>query len=191
MVVLAVLVLADSTRYRGAIGAAGALIAIVLAMVAWLPWQAVVAACESASRLPRLMRKVLVSVSSAMASTRPLLRPVPLMFGFATGLLAWGLEGLGLGVLTGIFPSSHLDITTAVGIYAIAVLVGGLSFLPGGLGSTEAVMTTLLVAHKFPIGDAVFVTLTCRIVTLWLAVFLGWVATLRLQRTLAIASPSV
>jgi len=74
----------------------------------------------------------------------------------------------------------------AVGIYAVAVLVGALSFLPGGLGSTEAVMTTLLVAHGTSFGDAVFVTLACRIVTLWLAVVLGWVAVLSLrQRALA------
>jgi uncharacterized protein (TIRG00374 family) len=191
MVFLALLVFADSTSYRGVIGAAGALIAIVLVVVAWLPWEAIGVACESAARLPRPMRTALVSVSSALASTRPLLRPMPLVLGFAAGLLAWGVEGLGLGVLTGIFPTLHLDITTAVGIYAIAVLVGGLSFLPGGLGSTEAVMTTLLVAHKFSVGDAVFVTLACRVVTLWLAVLLGWVATLLLrQRTLAVASPS-
>jgi hypothetical protein len=47
-------------------------------------------------------------------------------------------------------------------------------------------MTTLLVAHGITFGDAVFVTLACRIVTLWLAVVLGWLAVLSLrQRPLA------
>jgi len=50
------------------------------------------------------------------------------------------------------------------------------------LGSTEAVMSALLVARGFPVGDAVFVTLACRIVTLWLAVVLGWVAVLTLRQ---------
>jgi uncharacterized protein (TIRG00374 family) len=68
--------------------------------------------------------------------------------------------------------------------------VGALSFLPGGLGSTEAVMTTLLVAHGFAVGNAVLVTLVCRLVTLWLAVLLGWVAALfHRQRSLAPAVP--
>jgi uncharacterized protein (TIRG00374 family) len=71
---------------------------------------------------------------------------------------------------------SHLDLTAAVGIYAVAVLVGAVSFLPGGLGSTEAVMTTLLVARGFSVGDSIFMTLACRLLTLWLAVVLGWVA---------------
>jgi uncharacterized membrane protein YbhN (UPF0104 family) len=62
------------------------------------------------------------------------------------------------------------------------VLIGGLSFLPGGLGSTEAVMSALLVAHGFSVGDAVFVTLACRLVTLWLAVLLGWGAVLFLRQ---------
>jgi uncharacterized protein (TIRG00374 family) len=189
MVVLAVLLLADSAKYRGGIGAAGALIVIVLGTVALLPWPLIAARCESAARLPRPIRGALVTVSSAFASTRPLLRPAPLALGFAVALLAWGLEGLGFGVLTRAFPAVQLDTLTGIGIYAIAVLVGGLSFLPGGLGSTEAVMTTLLVAHEFTIGDAVFVTLICRVVTLWLAVLLGWVATVLLrQRTLAVAS---
>jgi hypothetical protein len=43
-------------------------------------------------------------------------------------------------------------------------------------------MTTLLVAHGVAFGDAVFVTLACRIVTLWLAVVLGWLAVLSLRQ---------
>jgi uncharacterized protein (TIRG00374 family) len=84
----------------------------------------------------------------------------------------------------------HLDPMTAVGIYAVAVLVGGLSFLPGGVGSTEAVMTTLLATHGYSVSQALLITLTCRLVTLWLAVGLGWIAVFALrQRTAAEATP--
>jgi len=69
----------------------------------------------------------------------------------------------------------------AVGIYGIAVLVGGLSFLPGGLGSTEAAMTGLLVTHGFTLSQGLLVTLTCRLVTLWLGVCIGWLAVLTLR----------
>jgi glycosyltransferase 2 family protein len=65
---------------------------------------------------------------------------------------------------------------TAVGTYGIAVLVGGLSFLPGGLGSTEAAMTGLLVTQGFAVSEGLLITLTCRLVTLWLGVAVGWVA---------------
>ena len=65
---------------------------------------------------------------------------------------------------------------TGIGIYAIAVLAGVLSFLPGGLGSTEAVMGVLLVAFGADGSAAVAITLLCRVATLWFAVALGGVA---------------
>ena len=186
MAALAALLMADVPDYRNAVYVAALLVLAILGLLAMLPWRAVSLRFQAATRLPSLLRKVLVGVTSTLAATRPLLQPVPLAVGFSLGLLAWGFEGLGLGVLSGASPAPHLDMVVAVGIYAVAVLVGALSFLPGGLGSTEAVMTTLLVTHGASFGDAVFVTLACRIVTLWLAVVLGWVAVLSLrQRPLA------
>jgi uncharacterized protein (TIRG00374 family) len=118
------------------------------------------------------------------------LSPGALSVGFVLGFFAWGFEGIGLSVLAGASVVSHLDLFAAVGIYAVAVLVGAVSFLPGGLGSTEAVMTTLLVARGFPVADSIFITLSCRLLTLWLAVLLGWVAVLLLrQRSFAPAVP--
>jgi uncharacterized protein (TIRG00374 family) len=189
MVVLAALLFAGSPQYRGWIIGAAALSALVLAMFAMLPWSRLAAAANGSDRLPKVLRKVIGGISSALASTKPLLRPAPLLIGFAIALAAWGLEGVGLNVLLGMLPGTHVDVATAVGIYAVAVLIGGLSFLPGGLGSTEAVMTALLAAHGFSVGDSVFLTLACRLVTLWLAVILGWVAVLVLrQRPVAVAS---
>jgi uncharacterized protein (TIRG00374 family) len=181
MIVLAVMLLADSARYRPAIFAACVLIALGLSVVGLVPWQSIATTSESTRLAARPLRRVLLTIAATLSSTRPLLRPLPLAVGVAMGLLAWGFEGLGLGVLAGMFPGAGLDSLSAVGIYAVAVLVGAVSFLPGGLGGTEAVMTTLLVAHQFPLGDAVFITLLCRGVTLWLAVLLGWVATVLLR----------
>jgi uncharacterized protein (TIRG00374 family) len=189
MVVLAALLFAGSPEYRGAILGAAALVVGALVVFALVPWNRVTARLGTLDGIPGILRKALTGVTSALASTRPLLRPAPLAFGFAIGLVAWGLEGVGLNVLAGMLPGVHLDMPTAVGVYAVAVLVGGLSFLPGGLGSTEAVMTALLVTHGFTVGDAILVTLTCRLVTLWLAVCLGWIAVLALpKRAFVVAS---
>jgi uncharacterized protein (TIRG00374 family) len=72
-----------------------------------------------------------------------------------------------------------LPVTTAVFVYAFGMLVGGLSFLPGGLGSSEAVMIGLLMMHGFPESAAVTATLICRLATLWFAVGLGAVCLAR------------
>lgn len=182
MVVLAALLFAGSREYRGAIVGAAGLVAAALAVFAVVPWERLSGHLKAFGGLPALLRKGLVGITSALASTRPLLRPAPLLFGFAIALAAWGLEGVGLSVLTGMVPAVHVSLPAAVGVYAVAVLIGGLSFLPGGLGSTEAIMTTLLVALGVTLGEAILLTLACRIVTLWLAVCLGWVAVLILPK---------
>jgi uncharacterized membrane protein YbhN (UPF0104 family) len=42
-------------------------------------------------------------------------------------------------------------------------------------------MTALLATHGFNVADALLVTLVCRIVTLWLAVLIGWAAVISLR----------
>ena len=189
MVVLSALLLTASPGYESAISSAAALVAIALAALALVPWTALAAKLK-VSRTPGGLRRTLTGIASALASTRTLLRPAALVSGFILGLVAWGLEGVGLGLLSSIFPPLQLDPATAIGIYGVAVLVGGLSFLPGGLGSTEAVMTALLAQRGYPLSEALLITLTCRLVTLWFAVILGWLAVLALrQRAPAMVLP--
>lgn len=108
-------------------------------------------------------------------SAAVLLRPGYLLFGLGLGVLSWGLEGFSLYLLAR-DSGVGLSLATGIGIYAIAVLAGALSFLPGGLGGTEAVMGMLLVAFGADGPSAVAITLLCRIATLWFAVALGGVA---------------
>lgn len=182
MLVLACLILTISDRYTPAMwGAAGA-IATILVLLGALPWARIAAATASSPRVPRALRTPISTVAQTLATSRVLLRPATLLFGFTIALVAWGLEGLGLGLLGSMFSPSHLTWTSALGIYAVAVLIGALSFLPGGLGSTEAIMTALLAVRGYPVGQALLITLACRVVTLWLAVGIGWIAVLALRR---------
>jgi uncharacterized protein (TIRG00374 family) len=137
--------------------------------------------------LPAVVPRVMRSAGDALRAARPLVKPGAVLAGLALGLLAWGLEGAGLYVLSFIFPPAHLTLPLAVGIYSVAVLAGALSLLPGGLGGTEAVMTALLVSQGYPFAAALLITLACRLVTLWFAVVLGWAAimALRVRRPVA------
>ena len=109
-------------------------------------------------------------------SAAVLLRPGYLLFGLSLGVLSWGLEGLSLYWIAQEVGVVGVRLETGIGIYAMAVLAGALSFLPGGLGGTEAVMGVLLVAFGADSASAVAITLLCRIATLWFAVALGGVA---------------
>jgi uncharacterized protein (TIRG00374 family) len=186
MVALAALLFSASSTYHDTILASAAGAVCVLLALALLPWAAIAAWVDSTMDdstrgLPKSIRSILASIARALASTRTLLQPGLLVSGFLLGLLAWGLEGAGLALLSGMFPTVPLEPATAIGIYGAAVLIGGLSLLPGGLGSTEAVMTALLAGHGYSLSQALLITLTCRLVTLWLAVVLGWCALFALR----------
>jgi uncharacterized protein (TIRG00374 family) len=61
-------------------------------------------------------------------------------------------------------------------IFAFAMMVGAISVLPGGLGSTEATMIGLLVTQHVGFDVAVVATAVVRVTTLWFAVSLGLLA---------------
>lgn len=182
VVMLACLLFAADARYAGAVMGAALLILAVLCALGLTPWGTLRAWFNSQNWIPDVLRPSLTGLLSALISTRPLLRPRVLASGLVLGLAAWGCDGAGLGLLSSIYPTVHLSPMIALGIYGVAVLVGGLSLLPGGLGSTEAVMTALLVAHGHTGAAALLVTLVCRLVTLWLALCLGWIAVLLLRQ---------
>ncbi|MDN5870263.1 MAG: flippase-like domain-containing protein [Nitrococcus sp.] len=124
--------------------------------------------------LPR-MRRAAQRALDCLRQATVLLRFRLLLLGVGVGLISWGAEAVAF------YHVAHvLDIpigpVVAIGIYATAMLVGALSFLPGGLGSTEAVMVSLLVLAGAPVPAAVATTTVVRVATLWFAVVLGVVA---------------
>ena len=98
-----------------------------------------------------------------------------LLYGISIGLVAWGAEGVAFYYIMHVL-GSDLTLQGALFIYAFSMLVGALSFLPGGLGGTEATMVALLMLHNIPQPQAVAATVLIRIATLWFAVALGILA---------------
>ncbi|MFA0412097.1 YbhN family protein, partial [Vibrio splendidus] len=62
-------------------------------------------------------------------------------------------------------------------VYPTAMLSGAVSFIPGGIGATEAVIVFLLNQFDAPIPVASTVALLVRFSTLWLAMFIGILCT--------------
>lgn len=118
------------------------------------------------------VEKLLASAVSAWDQAFALMANRPLYAGMSVGLVAWAAEGVSLFVIAHGLGIT-LDLTTAIGIYAVSMLVGALSFIPGGLGSTEAVMALLLKLSGVDGSTAIAITLIARIATLWFAVVLG------------------
>ncbi|MDH5571586.1 MAG: flippase-like domain-containing protein [Gammaproteobacteria bacterium] len=109
-----------------------------------------------------------------------LLQLKPLSLGLISGAFAWAIQGIAFYY---ILFTLNIDITftTAIAIYAISLLAGAISFIPGGIGATEAVMYLLLVQMGVDTTNALIIPLISRISTLWFAVFLGLFASLNLS----------
>ncbi|NTS75943.1 flippase-like domain-containing protein [Catenovulum sp. SM1970] len=80
------------------------------------------------------------------------------------------------------FVLSAFDVGTdwpwyiVVGIYGLSTLLGALSFVPAGLGATEASLSLLLISQGVDAEIAVAVSLIFRLCTLWLAIGIGLIA---------------
>lgn len=127
---------------------------------------------------------------TAAEGARVLLRPGTFGLALAFGLLAWGLEGLALGIiLNGL--GAAVPWATAVAAFCAGTLAGVVSLLPGGLGTTEAGMVGLLVAEGVGHEAAVAATLLGRACTLGYGALLGALASLfwPMQRAEPAAEP--
>lgn len=119
-----------------------------------------------------------------LRSSASLLEPRLLVAALLLGVVSWGAEGVGLHVIAESLGLS-VSLPRAVGIYALAMLGGAASLVPGGLGGAEAVMAGLLAASGAGLPEAVAATLICRAATLWFAILLGMIAmgVLQVRRT--------
>lgn len=101
----------------------------------------------------------------------------PGIFSLATllGALACSSEALAFYWILN-WIGAEVPITFAVFVYALSILAGALSFMPGGLGGTEAVMATLLIWKGVPHADAIAAVVLIRLCTLWFSVGVGMIA---------------
>ena len=149
-----------------------ALAAVVLALLL-VQWTALIAAIDRwAQARPQKWARLVVKLCEVVLHFRRCFSLPAMGMGLALGIVAWFAEGLGFWWLL-VALDHPLPMSTAVFIYAFAMLVGALSFLPGGLGGSEAAMIALLSLNGFPEASAVTATLICRLATLWFAVGLG------------------
>lgn len=92
--------------------------------------------------------------------------------GTLVGLISWSAEAFALYLIC---VYLHLDVSVAVAmsIFALSMLIGAVSFLPGGLGTTEVAMGALLLSIGADASLAITATVLCRATTLWFGVAIG------------------
>lgn len=145
---------------------------------------------SGAARLP-VIGPVIGHARGYYESAYALFGPRVLLTAVGMGLMAWFAEALALVVILsglGIADGGEL-VLQATAAMAVAVLMGGLSFLPGGLGLAEGglVGLLLLVVPQITLAEAAAATMLFRLVTFWFGVSLGVVALAWVLRRLGTA----
>lgn len=138
-----------------------------------------------AARLPgKPLRQLVAFLLRGVDELGRFLRPAEGLVGMLTGTLAWLLTSI---IFVGIVHAIGLDLPwpVALGIYPLAMLVGALSFVPGGVGTTELAIVLMLGQFGVEARDATAAAVGVRLVTLWFAVAVGILAILLLELRLS------
>lgn len=118
-------------------------------------------------------RRVAPAIARVLESLRTLLRPAELGVGVGLAFGAWAAQAGSL-MLSAAAIGMPIGFLHAAFTYAVSVLVGVATLVPGGIGVAELSMGGVL--HELaglPSSEAVATTILTRLVTLWLAVVLG------------------
>lgn len=177
--------------------ALGAMLGLVLTLLILL----ILTGCSVwlQTRLLRLTRLIPVTPFRRLASflldgliaAGPSWKPAAALPGMAWGTIAWLLSAVAFATLCSA-AGLQLEWHQALGIYPIAMLAGAVSFVPGGVGTTEAAIVLMLAATGASLDAAMAVAVGIRLTSLWLAVAVGMLAmtNLELQTTRALSPPS-
>jgi HAD superfamily hydrolase (TIGR01490 family) len=120
-----------------------------------------------------LPRKLADAGSDGLTAIKALLQPHVLLQATVIGALAWSLEGVSLWLLLRGMGIEEIGIGGATIAHIAAGLLGALTLLPGGLGSTEAGTVGLLALQGVGVAAATPATLLIRLMTLWFATAMG------------------
>ena len=99
--------------------------------------------------------------------------------GLKSGILSfifWVIQGVAVYFVLLALEINQLNFLIVTSSNAISVLIGALSFMPGGLGVTEASMGGLLSLQGVEISFALIAAVIIRIFTSWYTVVAGFIA---------------
>lgn len=125
--------------------------------------------------LPARFAHILEFLLETILSFRVCFSSKALTVGTILGVIAWAAEAVAFYCILELL-GLHIALDSAISIYAVSVLVGALTFLPGGLGGVEVTMIQLLMLVGADPADAATATVMIRMTTLWFSVFLGLIA---------------
>jgi uncharacterized protein (TIRG00374 family) len=123
----------------------------------WAPW-------KKMERL-KYLESLLLSLTKLFSARE-------FIFGVILGVIAWSLVGLVFYLILGAL-GVNLDYISVLGSTSVSLVAGALSFIPGGVGVTEYIQSSILIALGGSEGLVLNATFIGRMLTLCFAILFG------------------
>jgi len=90
-------------------------------------------------------------------------------------VLYWMINGLIVYCILIALDITNINFLIATSTNSLSVIIGALSFIPGGIGITESSMTGLFSLHGVEFNTGIILGVLIRFFTLWCSVFVGFI----------------
>lgn len=94
---------------------------------------------------------------------------------FGLSILYWIIISIAVHFILLSFGIDSINILKTISIYSSSVVIGAISFIPGGLGITEGSLIGLFSLEGIDISLALILSVMIRILTMWYSVSIGFI----------------
>ena len=103
------------------------------------------------------------------------LKPNLLIISTLIGIISYFVEGISFFILLNAF-NAGINLQGAILSQLTAGLLGTISLMPGGIGTTETISIGILMAQNVNVNIATSATILGRLVTLWFVTIIGLIS---------------
>ena len=122
------------------------------------------------------LTKYSISLKDSYEIVETSTKPKIFLISSTLSAIYWIIESISVYFILLSFGINTIDFITIIPIYATSMILGVVSFIPGGLVVTEGTLAVLLNLHGIEISLAMSAVIIIRIFTLWYPVIVGFFA---------------
>ena len=115
------------------------------------------------------------NISDSFEIVRNSTTPKITSISFVLSISYWIIISLAVHLILISFEIDSISILRTISIYSSSVIIGAVSFIPGGMGVTEGSLIGLFTLEGIDVSLALILSVMIRILTMWYAVSVGFI----------------
>ena len=124
----------------------------------------------------KYFRKFLEPLSSSHEILTQILHNKNMIFVSLLSISYWLVIGTAAYFVIQGFGITTIELINVISIYSSSLLIGAISFIPGGIGVAEGSIIGLLSVQGINLSDAMVIAVVIRLFKLWISTIVGLVA---------------